>query len=46
MAGFGKLTPVTQLLKKDFDATISKLRHLDLNEFYYLLKHKKNFILP
>ena len=39
-----EVTPVTQLMKKDFDATISKPRHLDLNGFYYLLKHKKYFI--
>ena len=39
------ITPVTQLLKTDFDATISKPSHLDLNGFYHLLKHQKYFIL-
>ena len=39
------ITPVTQLLKKEFDATVSKPKHLDLNGFYRLLKHKKNLIL-
>ena len=38
------ITPVTQLLKKDLDATKSKPRHLDLNGLYYLLKHEKYFI--
>ena len=39
------LTPVTQLLRKELDATLSKPRYLDLNRFYYQLKYEKCFIL-
>ena len=39
------VTPVTQFFKKGIDVTISNPRYLDLNGFYYLLKHEDFFIL-